>query len=173
MHIAFLEMVIDPVCTLAFEAEKEEDNIMRRPPRPPKEPLFSKGLISWSSIHGMVAFIAVATIYLVAESWGVGEEVTRALTFVSLVAVIVSLILVDRSYSASLITAIVRPNRALAIVLGIVVAVLSLVLFIPNMRELFRFGPLNTIQLATAFGTGIAVLLSLELLKPQWQAVRA
>ena len=39
MHIAFLEMVIDPVCSLVFEAETEEDDVMRRPPRAPDEPL--------------------------------------------------------------------------------------------------------------------------------------
>ena len=36
MHIAFLEMVIDPVCSLVFEAETEEDDVMRRPPRVPR-----------------------------------------------------------------------------------------------------------------------------------------
>ena len=49
MHIAFLEMVIDPVCSLVFEAEAEEDDVMRRPPRLPDEPLFSRALIGWSS----------------------------------------------------------------------------------------------------------------------------
>ena len=42
IHIAFLEMVIDPVCSLVFEAETEEDDVMRRPPRAPDEPLFSR-----------------------------------------------------------------------------------------------------------------------------------
>jgi P-type Ca2+ transporter type 2C len=40
MHIAFLEMIIDPVRSLVFEAEKEEADVMRRPPRPTDEPLF-------------------------------------------------------------------------------------------------------------------------------------
>ena len=41
IHIAFLEMIIDPVCSLVFEAEAEEDDVMRRPPRDPEQPLFS------------------------------------------------------------------------------------------------------------------------------------
>ena len=53
IHIAFLEMVIDPVCTLVFEAETEEDDIMRRPPRAPDEPLFSTRLILWSVLQGL------------------------------------------------------------------------------------------------------------------------
>src|ERR1019366_9548711 len=52
MHIAFLEMVIDPVCSLVFEAETEEDDVMRRPPRAPDEPLFSGALIGWGVFQG-------------------------------------------------------------------------------------------------------------------------
>src|SRR5207342_445795 len=47
VHIAFLEMVIDPVCSLVFEAEVEEDDLMRRKPRAPGEPLFSGSMIAW------------------------------------------------------------------------------------------------------------------------------
>ena len=60
MHIAFLEMVIDPVCSLVFEAETEEDDVMRRHPRAPDEPLFSGSLIGWSLLQGTFVFMLVA-----------------------------------------------------------------------------------------------------------------
>jgi P-type Ca2+ transporter type 2C len=66
IHIAFLEMVIDPVCTLVFEAETEREDIMRRPPRAPEEPLFSGRLIWWGVLQGVVAFALVSLIYAVA-----------------------------------------------------------------------------------------------------------
>ena len=44
LHIAFLELVIDPACSIVFEAEREEDDVMRRPPRPPQESIFAHGL---------------------------------------------------------------------------------------------------------------------------------
>ena len=66
MHIAFLEMVIDPVCSLVFEAETEEDDVMRRPPRVPDEPLFSGPLIGWSLLQGAFAFVLVSVIYIMA-----------------------------------------------------------------------------------------------------------
>ena len=66
MHIAFLEMVIDPVCTLVFEAETEEDDVMRRSPRAPGAPLFSAPLIYWSVLQGLLAFALVAAIFVVA-----------------------------------------------------------------------------------------------------------
>ena len=56
IHIAFLEMVIDPVCSLVFEAETDEEDVMRRKPRAPDEPLFSWPLIGWSVLQGGLAF---------------------------------------------------------------------------------------------------------------------
>ena len=66
MHIAFLEMVIDPVCSVVFEAETEEDDVMQRPPRDPDEPLFSRALVAWSLLQGALAFALVAAIFVVA-----------------------------------------------------------------------------------------------------------
>jgi P-type Ca2+ transporter type 2C len=108
IHIAFLEMVIDPVCSLVFEAETEEDDVMRRLPRAPDEPLFSWPLIVWSLLQGALAFALVATIFVLAYRSGMPEREVRALAFFSLVVAIVSLILVNRSFSASLLTALRR-----------------------------------------------------------------
>src|SRR5262249_58607018 len=92
MHIAFLEMVIDPVCSLVFEAETEEDDVMRRPPRAPDEPLFSAPFVAWSLLQGAFAFGLVAVIFVVAHHRGMPEDEVRALAFFSLVLAIVGLI---------------------------------------------------------------------------------
>ena len=113
VHIALLEMVIDPVCTLVFEAETEEQDIMLRPPRVPEEPLFSGQLMLWSALQGILAFGLVAAIYVMAFRRGMPKTEVRALAFFSLVTAILALILVNRSFSASILTAVSRPNRAL------------------------------------------------------------
>jgi Ca2+-transporting ATPase len=169
MHIAFLEMVIDPVCSLVFEAEAEEDDVMRRPPRLKDEPLFSRALIGWSLLQGGFAFALVAVIFIVASSRGVPEAEVRALAFFSLVLTIVSLIFVNRSFSSSLLKALRRPNRTLFLVLLAVTAMLSLTLLWPFARSLFHFGPLHLNDLALTVGSGAAVLVSLEVLKPLWR----
>jgi Ca2+-transporting ATPase len=170
MHIAFLEMVIDPVCSLVFEAETEESDVMRRPPRSPDEPLFSGPLIAWSVLQGALAFLLVAAIFIVASRRGMPEDEVRALTFFSLVVTIVSLIFVNRSFSASLVTALRRPNAALAWALIAVTAMLSLTLLWPFASGLFRFGPLHVDDLSLTFAAGVLVLGALELLKPLWRA---
>jgi Ca2+-transporting ATPase len=169
MHIAFLEMVIDPVCSLVFEAETEEDDVMRRPPRDPAEPLFSRSMIVWSLLQGVLAFGLVAAIFVVALNRGMPVDEVRALTFFALVMSIVALILVNRSTSASILKAIRRPNRALAIVLPLVVLMLAATLLIPFISTLFRFGPLHADDLILTVGAGVIVLVLLEVLKPLWR----
>jgi P-type Ca2+ transporter type 2C len=170
MHIAFLEMVIDPVCSLVFEAESEEDDVMSRPPRDPAEPLFSRDMIVWSLFQGVLAFGLVATIFVVALNRGMPVDEVRALTFVALVISIVALILVNRSASASLLKAIRRPNRALMIVIPVVALMLAATLLIPFVSALFRFGPLHADDLLLTLGAGVVVLVVLELIKPLWRA---
>jgi Ca2+-transporting ATPase len=170
VHIAFLEMVIDPVCSLVFEAEAEEDDVMRRPPRTPDEPLFSWQLIGWGLLQGVVAFGMVAVILVISMSRGMPEDEIRALSFFSLVLAIVSLIFVNRSFSASLVTAFLRPNPALAWVLSAVAGVLALTLLWPFANGLFRFGPLHLGDLALTAGAGLIVLFALEILKPMGRA---
>ena len=52
VHIVFLELIIDPACSIAFEAEPEEADVMDRPPRDPKAPLFGMGQIFFSLFEG-------------------------------------------------------------------------------------------------------------------------
>jgi len=169
MHIAFLEMVIDPVCSLVFEAETEEPNVMRRPPRDPAEPLFSRAKIVWSLLQGLLALVVVAGIFVIAFKRGMPETEVRALAFFSLVFAIVGLIFVNRSFSSSILTAILRPNATLAWVLVTVLAMLGGTLFVPFASDLFRFGPLHVDDLALTVAAGLIVLMILELFKTVWR----
>ena len=171
VHIAFLEMIIDPVCSLVFEAEKEEADVMRRPPRPPTEPLFSSRLIGWSVFQGALAFALVAAIFVVALRSGMPEAEVRALTFFSLVLAIVGLIFVNRSFSASPVEAFRRVHPILGLVLLAVTGMLAATLLWPGARKLFRFGPLHLDDLGLTLAAGLAVLLLLELIKPAWREV--
>jgi Ca2+-transporting ATPase len=166
VHIAFLEMVIDPVCTLVFEAETAEQQVMRRPPRPPEAPLFSRALIVWGLLQGMLAFTLVGTIFIVAAGRGMPPDEVRALAFFTLVLAIVAMIFANRSFGAWLLAALRRPNPALGLVLIAVAAMLALTLAWPFTRALFRFGPLHADDLAVVFAASVALLVVLELLKP-------
>jgi P-type Ca2+ transporter type 2C len=169
IHIAFLEMVIDPVCSLVFEAETDEEDVMRRKPHAPDEPLFSWPMIGWSVLQGGLAFGLVAIIFVTALQRGMPGDEARALAFFSLVLSIISLILVNRSFSTSLIMAFRRPNPALGWILLAVTIILGLSLLWPAASTMFRFGPLHGDDLALTFAAGAVVLIVLELLKHLWR----
>ena len=141
---------------------------MRRKPRNQNDPLFSGSLIVWGVLQGAMAFALVGTIFVLGLRRGMPEDEVRALTFFSLVLVIVALIFVNRSFSTSPLVALRRPNAALAFVLLAVTAMLGLTLLWPFARDLFRFGPLHADDLALTFGAGVLVLALLESAKTLW-----
>ena len=166
IHIALLEMVIDPVCALVFEAEREEDDIMRRRPRDPSQALFSLPMIAWSVFQGGLAFAMLAIVFFV-ESWsGMPESELRALVFFALITELVALILVNRSFSASLGQALLRRNAALHYISAAIISVTALILFVPSAQTLLKFGSIAWSDMALAVGLGVGLLLLLEACKP-------
>jgi P-type Ca2+ transporter type 2C len=169
IHIAFLEMVIDPACSIVFEAEPDESDLMRRPPRSRESRILPARLAGWSVIQGVLAFAALAAVFAGGIARQMPETELRALVFVSLVLVNASLILVNRSFSASLLVALIRPNASLWILLSGVAAVLAVTLLWPPAMDLFRFGPLHLDDLGLSLLAGFAILVVLELIKPHWR----
>lgn len=168
VHIAFLELIIDPVCSLVFEAERDERDAMMRPPRRADSELFSWALVGWSVLQGALALAVTAIIFIGALRSGLVADEARTLAFVTLVVCIVTLVLVNRSFSASFTSAFFRPNPALVWIFAAVALVLATALLWPPASSLFRFGPLHADDLLITLGAGLLVLTVLELLKPLW-----
>lgn len=168
VHIAFLELIIDPVCSLVFEAEREERDVMTRPPRRADAELFSWALVGWSVLQGAMAFALIAAIFVVALRSGIPPAEARTLAFIALVTCIVALVLANRSFSASFLSAFFRPNPALLWIFVLIASILAAALFWPPASGLFRFGPLHLDDLLLTLGAGLLLLTVLELLKPIW-----
>jgi P-type Ca2+ transporter type 2C len=168
IHIAFLEMIIDPACSMVFEAEGEEADVMRRPPRDPKSPLLLPRRIAWALLQGLIALAILAGVLISAARMGMPEPDLRALVFTSLVLINMGLILVNRSFESSLVRAIVQPNRALWILLGGVSGLLAIGVFWPPAQSLFHFGQLHWDDLSVCAAVGAVSLVVLEGLKSKW-----
>jgi Ca2+-transporting ATPase len=158
MHIAFLEIVIDPVCSIVFEAEDEEPDVMNRPPRDPLAALFSPWLIATSLLQGALVLAAVAACYGIWLHTGVPAGQARAAAFVALVVSNISLILAIRSPRSRWHTMLAMRNRALWITLGVTLAMLSAVVGVPALRQLFGFDLPTPATLAAAVLVGLGVL---------------
>ncbi|KMY66195.1 ATPase [Desulfocarbo indianensis] len=165
VHIVFLEMIIDPACTLIFEADEGEPDLMERPPRDPSEPLFNWQTLSISLLQGASVLAILLTVYLVSYYRGHGEDEARALTFTSLVIANLGLILSNRSWSVSIWHMARRPNSALRWVLGGAVVFLALILFLPGLRNLFHFYVLHMHDLVICLLAGILGISWFEVFK--------
>jgi Ca2+-transporting ATPase len=122
-------------------------------------------MIVWSVFQGGLSFALLAVVFALESRSGMPEAELRALIFFALTAHIMALILVNRSFSASLGKAFKRRNRALAYVALAILAVTALILWLPWAQVLLKFGTIAWADMTFAAGLGIVVLL-LEACKP-------
>ena len=163
-HIAFLQLIIDPSCTLIFEAEQAESDVMRRPPRRRDEGLFSKETLGIAILQGFSILAVCLTVFLLARK-GHSADAARALTFATLVVSFVVVILVNRSWTRSAVAMLRVPNTAVRWVLIGAPTVLALALLVPFARRLFRFAPLHASDAALSLGAGFVCVLWFEVVK--------
>ena len=173
IHIAFLEMIIDPACSMVFEAEREEDDVMRRPPRDPKSPLLLRKRILWALVQGLIALAILSGLLIAVSRAGMIEGDMGVLLFTSLMLINMGLILVNRSFKASLVRALLQPNRSLWILLGTVSVLLAIAILWPPARSLFHFGRLHWDDLSICAAVGVSSLILLEGIKSVWFRVPA
>lgn len=165
VHIVFLELIIDPACSVVFEAEPEEPDVMRCPPRDPRLPLFDRKTLGLSLVQGAMVLLVVIGVYAIVLARGQGEFEARGLTFTTLIVANLGLILTNRSWSLTIWETYRVPNRALWWVVGGALIFLVLVLYVPLTRNMFRFSFLHLPDLAICLGAGITSILWFEALK--------
>ncbi len=164
VHIAFLELVIDPSCTLIFESEPEEKDIMNRPPRARTERLYSWRSLSINLIQGLGALGACVLVFLWARL-GHGDNAARALTFAALVMSLLAVIVTNRSWSRSIWGILCTPNPAQWWVVSSTALFLTLALTLAPARQLFRFDPLHLPDVLLSLGTGLLCVGWIEAIK--------
>ncbi len=171
VHILFLELIIDPACSVVFEAEPEEENVMRRPPRNPATPLFGPRILGIGLLQGASALLVVLAIYL-SSLWGwLNKSDAIALSFTTLVIANLGLIFANRSWTRTIWSTIRTPNAALWWVIGGTTFFLSLALYVPFIRHMFHFSTLHPNDLALCLAGGLLSILwfeSLKLFKQKW-----
>lgn len=165
IHIAFLHLIIDPACTVVFEAEPAEKNIMSRPPRDPKEALFSRRTLRLALLQGISVLVILVLVFVVAFESGNSAPNARALAFTTLIISNLAMILTNRSWSRTIPEMLQTPNQALWWVIGGGVIFLGFVLYVPVLQKLFSFSVLHGDDLAVALVSGVVSVLWFEGLK--------
>ncbi|MBW8303790.1 MAG: cation-translocating P-type ATPase, partial [Brevundimonas sp.] len=152
IHVVLLELVVDPVCALVFEAEPSEPDAMRRPPRPLRARLFGIVEIAAGLGQGVVILAAVLGLYLGLLAHA-GEDAARGSAYVALAVGNLALALAN---AASAGVGLFSPHRRLfwSIAAGLAIVLLA-GLFLPRIATLFRFSEPDPAHLALAVGVGL------------------
>ncbi|MFZ2284721.1 MAG: cation-translocating P-type ATPase [Lutibacter sp.] len=165
MHIVFMELIIDPVCSIAFESEKEEKGIMDRPPRNPDIQFFGFNKIFASAAMGILLLVMVIAVYFIA----IGEQHTngeiRAIAFSSLIIGNLFLILTTLSKTRNFITVLLEKNIALLVIIIAASGLMILLIATPYLRTIFSFDYPGLSHFSTSIIGASVVLLTLEIIK--------
>jgi P-type Ca2+ transporter type 2C len=160
VHVAFLEFIIDPACSIVFEAEAGDKDAMRQPPRDPAQPLFDRGMVGSSLLMGVAVLISVCLAYGWALSHGRNDGEARALAFAAIVFGNLALILMNRASEKSMVAAIANPNPALWWIVLCTLIALAVSIYVTPVAGIFRFVPLSVLDLLIALAAGVGGVIA-------------
>jgi Ca2+-transporting ATPase len=182
LHVALLELVIDPACSIAFENEPADANVMQRPPRDTRAALFGAKDMALALAQGLLVLACVGLSYAWAKGWikggaapALSEEETRAMVFVTLVLGYAALIVVNRAPPGHFLTSLRVPNPSAWGVILMAWALVLLGMQWPWLAMALKFAPLTVWPWAVALGSGglsLLAIVSLHWLLDQHQARR-
>jgi Ca2+-transporting ATPase len=172
LHIVFMELIIDPICSVAFESEQEEKGIMQRPPRNPNELFFGWHKMVFSLIQGLLLLTMVLVVYFLSIHEGHNEHEVRAIAFSSLIIGNIFLILTSLSKTRNFFSILMEKNIAVLLIIAIALTLLFLIISVPALQQIFSFQfPGYNHFISSITGAAIILLIfeSYKFIKTKWR----
>ncbi len=167
IHIIFLELIMGPTCSIIYENEPLEKNVMLQKPRPFTSTFFNFKELITSIVQGLVITIGTLFIYQFAVQTGSNEAVTRTMVFTVLISANVFLTLVNRSFYYSVITTASYRNNLVPVIIFITISITGLLLYLTPFTRFFEFQKLSWIELVISICVGFLSVIWFEAIK--WQ----
>ncbi|TLV02429.1 cation-translocating P-type ATPase [Dyadobacter luticola] len=165
VHVIFFELIMGPTCSIVYENEPADKDILSQPPRPFSSSLFTSKQMLVSILQGLVITLGLFSMYWFEVSGGSPEQVTRCSVFICLIAANFFLTLVNRSFYKSLFVTLKYKNAMVGWVLAISTFLSVLIMLIPALRTLFGFGIPGLSQILLSMLVGFASVLWFEIYK--------
>jgi Ca2+-transporting ATPase len=162
VHVIFLELVMGPTCSIIYENEPIEKNLMIQKPRPASTSFFRLKELMLSIIQGLVITAGLIVVYWEAVGNGSTIEVTTTMVFITLIAANITLTLVNRSFFYSIAETFHYPNRLIPLIIATTIAIVLLVFVIPALRTFFGFAMLSFNEFLYCIFTGCLSVLWFE-----------
>jgi Ca2+-transporting ATPase len=164
-HILFLQLIIDPSCSLVFEAAQLEPNAMQVRPRQPDARLFDATVLVRGLWQGAGLLALLFGVYAWSRRASGSDDVARAMTFTVLVLSNVGLIYVNQTWDTACWRAKQGFNRYSAWMTAFTVVLLAVALALPDVARLFAFVRPSAPMLFAAIGAAILSMLWFEAVK--------
>ena len=165
VHVIFLELLMGPTCSIAYENEPMEPGTMRRPPRPMELTFLSWAELRTSLVQGLTITVGTLAAYRIAIADGLDENGTRTMVFTTLVIANIALTLVNRSFQHSIIATLGYRNALIRGIITGTVVLLILLLTIPLLRDFFQLAPIAAYHIGLAVVLGLVSVLWYEVVK--------
>ncbi|MFN7918215.1 MAG: cation-translocating P-type ATPase [Vicinamibacterales bacterium] len=164
LHVVFMELIVDPACSVAFEMEPEEGNVMARPPRSRGARLFDRALVTRSLLQGTGMLAVVFAVNAWAVAGGASASDGRMLAFSTLILSNLILLLANRS-RVPFRWALAAANPALWAIVSATLAALAAVLYVPGLQSVFTLAEPHGEDLLLCLGAALVVLVWMEFTK--------
>lgn len=165
VHIIFLELIMGPTCSIIYENDPMEDNLMQQPPRPVSTTFFSWRELWISILQGLAISAAALLTYRYAINAGKDENTTRTMVFLVLIVANIVLTLVNRSFYYSILTTSRYKNQLIPLIIGITIVLVAALLFITPLTHFFKFTRLSWADFLFSLMVGFLSVIWFELVK--------
>jgi Ca2+-transporting ATPase len=171
LHIIFLELIMGPTCSIIYENEPLEKNVMEQKPRPFIKTFFNLRELATSIIQGLVITLGALFVYQYAVYTGHDEASTRTMVFVVLVAANIFLTVVNRSFYYSILVTTRYKNNLVLLIIMITITLTGLLIYVGPIAAFFEFQTLSVYDLMLTTGIGFLSVIWFEAVK--WQNRRS
>ena len=163
IQILWINLVTDGLPGLALTAEPEESNIMRRPPRPPQESIFARGL----GVHVLWVGPLMAALVLGTQAWSLASASSHWQTTVFTVLCLSQLahVLGIRSERESLFGQGLFSNLPLLGAVALTFVLQMATIYVPALNSIFKTMPLSPAELAATCAIAAVVFVAVEIEK--------
>ncbi len=165
VHIIFLELIMGPTCSIIYENEPMERDIMNQKPRPMTTTFFNWKELTISIIQGILITIGILSVYQYGVSHAYPEKLIRTMAFTTLIAANIFLTLVNRSFEFSIWTTLKYKNNLVMIIIGLTIIITGLILYVDPLVDFFTFEKMSIIQLLICITTGFLSVIWFEPIK--------
>jgi len=165
VHVAFLELIIDPSCSVIFESEAEEKNVMNRPPRGSKGKFFGGRKILMTCMQGISILLVVLGVYYFGLKMGYTENEVRTMSFITLICSNILAIQTNRSWENNIFKILMTPNKSVKWIVGLAITFLLSVILIPFLQRLFQFAPLGATEILISGAAACISIVWFEIYK--------